>query len=315
MTISNPIKTSNFSGLINSQESAAIFDDAARQSAVMALAPRIQLGASGQTIPYVSTRPTAAWVEEGGTKPATQTKLDSLTMTPKKLAAIAVVSAEVIRANPGNYAQVLRASLAEAFAIAFDNAALHGTGGDGTGTSPFDHFIGETTKTVELGTATQSAGSVWADLNAGLSLLVRDKKKLTGFLFDDEIEPILNDAVDTTGRPIFVDSPLESTALASGRVLRRPAIMAEGVGTDVDSTSAASGTEAHGVVGYGGNWKKAAWGVVGGISFRVSTEAPVTIGGSLVSLWEKNLVGVLAEAEYGWVVADTDAFVVYTDNA
>jgi hypothetical protein len=49
------------------------------------------------------------------------------TMDPKKLAAIAVVSAEVVRANPGGYMDVLRPQIAEAFAVAFDAAALHGT--------------------------------------------------------------------------------------------------------------------------------------------------------------------------------------------
>ena len=54
-------------------------------------------------------------------------------------------------------------------------------------------------------------------------------------------------------------------------------------------------------------------GVVGGISYRVSTEATVTINGALTSLWENNLVAVLAEAEYGFVLADEDAedFVAY----
>ena len=55
-------------------------------------------------------------------------------------------------------------------------------------------------------------------------------------------------------------------------------------------------------------------GVVGGISYRISTEASVTINGSLVSLFEHNLVAVLAEAEYGWLVNDTAAFVELTNT-
>jgi hypothetical protein len=45
----------------------------------------------------------------------------------------------------------------------------------------------------------------------------------------------------------------------------------------------------------------------------VSTEAAVTINGSLVSLFERNLVAILAEAEYGFVVNDVEAFVAYED--
>ena len=68
------------------------------------------------------------------------------------------------------------------------------------------------------------------------------------------------------------------------------------------------------VVGFGGDWTQAAWGAVGGISYRISTEAPVTINGSLVSLFENNLVAILAEAEYGFLVNDVDAFTKLTNT-
>ena len=45
----------------------------------------------------------------------------------------------------------------------------------------------------------------------------------------------------------------------------------------------------------------------------MSTEASVTINGSLTSLWEKNLVAIRAEAEYGFVVNDVDAFTKLTN--
>jgi hypothetical protein len=63
------------------------------------------------------------------------------------------------------------------------------------------------------------------------------------------------------------------------------------------------------ILGYVGDWTQAAWGVVGGISYDVSDQATVTINGTLTSLWEHNLVAIRAEAEYGFLVNDTDAFV------
>jgi HK97 family phage major capsid protein len=219
-------------------------------------------------------------------------------MDPKKLAVIAVVSAEVVRANPGNYMNVVRNQVGDAFASAFDAAALHGTG------TPFSTYVAQTTKSVEIGTATAANGGIFADINSGLSLLVNDGKRLSGFAFDDRAEPLLNAAVDTTGRPIFIDSPLVDNAapVREGRLLGRRTFLGEGVYN-------ATGT----VLGFGGDWSQAAWGVVGGISYKVSTEATVTINGSLVSLFENNLVAILAEAEYGWLVNDTAAFVEYTN--
>jgi hypothetical protein len=69
------------------------------------------------------------------------------------------------------------------------------------------------------------------------------------------------------------------------------------------------------IYAYLGDWSQVAWGAVGEISYRVSTEAAVTINGALVSLYENNLVAILAEAEYGFLVNDPAAFVKYTNAA
>jgi HK97 family phage major capsid protein len=299
MAITAATVTGDFSGFLDAEQSAPIFDEARRSSDVQQLTRQIPLGINGQEIPVTTSKPTAGWVAEGAKKPASKGAMSLKTMTPKKLAAIAVVSAEVVRANPGGYVDSLRPDLAEAFAIAFDAAALHGT------STPFTTYIDQTTQTdVEIGTAAASAGSVYADLNSGLAALVADGKRLTGFAFDVAAEPLFNAAVDTTGRPLFVDSPTIDNAapVRSGRVLGRPAFMGEGV---ADSTT----------VGYGGDWSQAVWGTVGGITYDVSTDATVTINGALVSLWENNLLAVRAEAEYGWLVNDVDAFVTYINAA
>ena len=306
MAITAPTKTSDFAGFLKPEMAEDYFTQAARQSVVQSLTRRVPLGINGQEIPYVATKPTAAWVAEGGQKPATKGSLGLKTITPKKIAAIAVVSAEVVRANPGNYMSLFRDQIAEAFAIAFDLAALHGTA------TPFGagNFIDATTKTVELGTTTQAKGGVYGDLNAALKLLVDDKKKLTGWALDDVTEPTLNGAVDLNGRPLFVESPYEGSALQAGRLLRRPALYAQEIGTAVVAGTPNTG----GIVGYGGDWSQAIWGAVGGISYDVSTQATVTVNGALTSLWENNLVAIRAEAEYGWLVTDTASFVKITDH-
>jgi HK97 family phage major capsid protein len=309
VAISAATQLSGFDGFLTEEESAPIFNDAIRQSVAMQLARRVPLGINGNKIPVVTSKPSAGWVGEGAKKPTTEMGLGLKHITPHKLAAIAVMSAEVVRANPGNYATSLRTYLAEAFAVAFDYAALYDLGGDGTGTSPFTDPINSTTKAVALGTTTQANGGIHGDLVAGMKLLVDDGKKLTGFALDDVVEPTLWGAVDTSGRPLYVDLPTDDVApgiARPGRLLNRPSFMGDGVAEPVPGTAETAYT-----VAFGGDWSKAAWGAVGGISFRVSTEASVTIGSTLTSLWEQNLVAVLAEAEYGWLNADKDAFVKY----
>jgi HK97 family phage major capsid protein len=307
MAISAATVTSDFSGFITPEMSAPIFEKARRFSAVQQLAKQVPLGASGVKIPVTTGKPTVGWVGEAGKKPASSGSKTLKTITPQKAAAIVVVSAEVVRANPGGYVTDIKDDLAEAFGTAFDKAALHDQGPDGTaGAGPFATFIDQTTKSVELGTTTQANGGIHGDINAGLQLLVAAGKKLNGFALDDQFEPRFWGAVDTSGRPLYVDLPYDASAGAvarPGRLLNRPSFMSDGI---------YSGTAAD-VFGYGGDWSQSVWGVVGGISYRVSTEATVTINGVLTSLFENNLVAILAEAEYGFLCNDPESYVKYVD--
>ena len=144
MAITAATKTSDFSGFLTREQSEAIFERAAQQSVVQQLARRVPLGINGQSIPVVTGKVSAGWVAEGAQKPASSGTMALKTMDPKKLAAIAVVSAEVVRANPGGYMDLLRPQIAEAFATAFDAAALHGT------STPFSTYLDNGSSTQEF---------------------------------------------------------------------------------------------------------------------------------------------------------------------
>jgi HK97 family phage major capsid protein len=313
MAITAASKTTDFAGFLNPTQAAPIFERAARSSVVQQLVRQVPLSINATTIPIITGRPSAGWVGEGAQKPASVGALDLKTITPKKLAAILVVSAEVVRANPGNYVNLMRESLAESFAVSFDRAALHDEGPAGeTGGGPFATNLDQTTKTQELGTTAQASGGTYGDLVAAIGKVVSDtdasgrRYRLTGWALDDVVEPVLLGSTDTSGRPLYIDTPLSETtaAVRPGRLVGRPSFMGEGV-------AAANLTS---VVGYGGDFSQAAWGVIGGISYDVSTQATVTINGALTSLWENNLVAIRAEAEYGWLVNDPEAFIKLTNT-
>ena len=293
MAITAATKTTDFSGFLTREQSEAIFEKAAEQSVVQQLARRVPLGINGQSIPVVTGKLTAGWVAEGAQKALK-------TMDPKKISAIAVVSAEVVRANPGGYMDLLRPQVAEAFAVAFDAAALHGT------SSPFATNIDTGSSTQEFTGTTPAFTAVYDDLNAGLATLVNAGKDPNGFALDKRMEPVLNGAKDTAGRPLFVDATYTSTngPFRVGSLLGYQTFVGKGIYAATPK-----------IYGYLGDWTQVAWGAVGNISYKVSTEATVTINGDLVSLFENNLVAILAEAEYGFLVNDTASFVKYTNAA
>lgn len=313
MAITAATLASDFSGFINPEQSEPIFEQAARMSVVQRLARQVPLGLNGKEIPVVTGRPVANWVAEAGKKPATKGTMSLETMTPKKLAAIAVDSMEVVRQNPGGYVNRLREELLpEAFAVAFDYATLHDLGGDGTGTGPFDNHIASTTKSVEFGSNSQANGGVYKDLVDGMAEIIGTvgpngrKRRVTGFAFDDVAEIRFLGAVDSTGRPLWVDLPAgpdDVDRLRAGSLIGRRSFMGEGVADPSND-----------IEGFAGDWSQTAWGVVGGIEYSVSDQATVTINGELTSLWEHNLIAFKAEAFYGWVNADPAAFVQYRND-
>jgi HK97 family phage major capsid protein len=285
-----------------------IFERAAQLSVVQRLARKVDLAPNSTNITVVSQRPVATWVAQAAQKQTTSGGISLVNMAPHKMAAILVVSQEVVRANPANYLSTMQEELATAFAIAFDAAALHGTN------SPFASNLDATTKAVELGSTAHVDGGVYKDLAVTtLGLLVNDnsaplnrRRRLTGFAFDLVAEPTLNGSLDAQGRPLFVPGAAiqgDNIVVNPGTVIGRPAVMTEGVAT-ADGTS---------VIGYAGDWTQAVWGQIGGINYAVSDQTAVTINGALVSLWENNLVAVRAETEYGFLVNDAKSFVKLTN--
>lgn len=288
--------TSEFSAFLKPDQAAPYFEQARRNSVVQSLARQVPLGINGAEIPVTTSKATAGWVSEGGRKPTTSAGLGIKSIKPHKIAAISVVSAEVVRANPANYMEILRGDITEAIALAFDAAVLHGT------STPFDQYLAQTTKAVALGDTARADGGVYGDLVQGLRVLKQDGKNLNGFAFDSITEPDFLSSVDTAGRPLFLESTYEGSVLSSGRLIGRQAFLGDGIASATTDT-----------VGFAGDWSQIVWGSVGGISFDVSTQSSVTIDGVLTSLWEHNLVAVRAEAEFGLLVNDTEAFVRYTE--
>lgn len=294
----NLTTTKDFSGFLDPKQAAPIFEEMQKTSLVQPLAKKIEMGPTGVSIPFWDGDVQAHWVDEAGKKPLAKGGFDKFSVAPKKIAVIFAMSAEVVRANPLNYINVMKSKVGEAFATAFDNAVLHGD------STPFGAYIDQTTKSVSL-----ADPNAYGATNNALSLLVNDGKKFTGGLLDNITEPIINSALDANGRPLFIEPTYTDTnsLTRQGRILARPITIAEGV----------KGSEPTAAAGYFGDFSQILWGQVGGISFDVSDQATLDLseaqdGSGLTSLWQHNLVAVRCEAEFAALVRDPEAFVKVT---
>jgi HK97 family phage major capsid protein len=274
------------SGLLPREISGLIFEDARESSAVQQLARRVPLTLAGKTIPYLDGRPQAAWVTEGGRKPVSTASLGTLTMDPKKLAVIVPFSDEYLDSETVDLFDELRPMIAEAFGYGFDLAALFGVA------SPFTAHLGETDTWVELGTGASS----YVDLVQVMTGVVEAGYRLRGWAYSPVGEVRLLGDVDSTGRPILTTVGEASFA---NRLLNRPAAQSEAVDYEYEGKR---------TLAVGADWSKVAYGAIGEIEYDISEEASLELSdGTMIHLWQDNMVALRAEAYYGYQQRDEAA--------
>jgi HK97 family phage major capsid protein len=311
MVATPPIKLSDINdALLPRTITGPIFEKSVEQSAIMTLARRAPLAIDATTsIPIPLDVPTADWVGQGARKPLSSGGVDVKQMSAKKLAVLIPVAEEVVMTNAAGLWTQLQSDLPTAFARAFDHACIHGKTMKGA-SGPFDDHLTETTNSVTLGTAAQNKGGIYADLVNGMEEVVDDDWDFTGFAADPRLKPKLLLQTDVNGNPIFVDTKTAGVnAAAAGTLIGEPLAYSRSVSGKQrrQSASADSGLRA-----VGGDWSQAAFGVGMDITVRISKEATyVDEDGGVHSAFQENLVLLLAEAFYGFVMGDSDAFVKY----
>ncbi|WP_432130657.1 phage major capsid protein [Streptomyces tendae] len=311
MAATAPITTSNVpSELLPRTITAPIFEKSVEASAVMQLARPAPLALDATTsVPIPMDVPVADWVGQAAKKPLSTGGIDVKQMQAKKVAVLIPVAMEVARTNTGGLYDQLQKDLPTAFARAFDHATIHGKTMKGA-TGPFSEYLAATSNSVTLGTAPRDEGGIWADFVDGMEMVVDEDWDYTGTVADHRLKPKLLRATDANGQPILVDTYTPGTNMASaGTLIGEPLAYSRSVSGKQRRQSASTDT---GLRAIGGDWSQAAYGVGMDITIRVSNEATyVDEDGGVHSAFQENLVLILAEAYYGFVMGDVDAFVKY----
>lgn len=270
------------------------------ESAVMRLARKITLPGNGATIPVISADPTAAWVAETGVKPVSNATLGTKLMSAYKIAVIETFSDEFVRDVPALY-DALVARLPGALAKCFDATIVGAVDKPGDN---FDSFALCTTQSL----IPSSGHSVYDALVAADTDIATHGGVLNGFALGAQARGILLGAVDSTGRPLFVNNV---AAGAIPMILGAPVFMNKGIYKA--GTAGTSGTPA--VVGIAGDWTQALYGTVEGVKISFNDSGVVTAGSGSsavnINLWQQNMIAVRAEIEVGFR-ADTACFNLLT---
>lgn len=288
---------SNFE--LPAQVASEIIQKAQDASAVMRLARRIALPGSGLAIPMITSDPEAGWVAETGAKPVSNPGISKKTMTPYKLAVIVPFSDEFARDLRTLY-DALVSRIPGALAKKFDTTVFNGVA-PGSG---FDVLTGCTAQSIG------GTNGIYGALVAADTDVSAHGGIVNGYAFSPQGRGELLGAVDTTKRPIFVNTAAEGDI---ARLLGQPVIYSRGLygegNATTEGTSGESGYKpvAPDVIGFAGDWTQAMYGTVEGVKIDISNQATLTINDSAVNLWEHNMFAVKAEIEVGFV-ADTSVF-------
>lgn len=292
--------------------SAPIFNRTLESSAVMQLARKVPLTITGNTmVPVSMDVPIADWVDEGGAKPVGTGAVGIRQMVGKKIAVLVPVSQEVAMTNAAGLYEQLRSDLPVALARGFDYAAVHGKRITDGSAGPFGsgQYLAATTQSITLGTASQATGGIWADIVHGEQLVVNDGWDFDGFVADPRLRPRLKLATDTTGQPLFVDNLAGAGVAGGGFLDGYPVAYNRGVSGKLNRQST---TTDQGLRAIGGDFSQCAYGIGMDITIKVSTEASYVDADDVThSAFQENLVLLLAEAYFGFVIGDNSAFVKY----
>ena len=290
------ISTNRTNISLPTEVSSEIIQKTRESSAIMQLARQVVLPGRGLSIPVITSDPEANWVAETGKKPVSNPGLSTKTMTPYKLAVIVPFSDEFARDARGLY-DALVERLPDALAKKFDQTVF---GGSTPGTG-FDVLSSCTAQSIDVDAS--GNGGFYSALVAADVDIASGGYDLNGFAFSPQARGEMLSSVDRDGRPIFINNVSEG---AIPRLLGQPVLYSKGL---YKAGSAASGATAAvpDLIGVAGDWTKALYGTVEGVKIDISTQATLTIGTSVVNLWEHNMFAVKAEIEVGFV-ADTYAF-------
>lgn len=196
----------NASGLIPTRIASTITAEALQQSVVLRLGNRVPMPAGVSVVPVPKTFPKASWISTGARKPFTDFTLGTEQLVAEEVAAVISIPdvyLDDVDINLWNYSRPL---LAEAIAVAVDDAVLWGT--DAPATFPAGGIV--------AGAATAAPGiDAVATINNAMSLVEGQGLRDTGSAADLTVQGMLRGVRDAAGALLLGPADVSSGGLST----------------------------------------------------------------------------------------------------
>ncbi|APA01622.1 phage major capsid protein [Bacillus velezensis] len=284
-------------GKVPTEQGTLVLKEFMTQSAVTKLAKFEEMNKPEKEFTYLASGPGAYWVGEGERIQTSKAEWLTAKMTSKKIGVIIPVSKEFLRYTIADFFTQMRSSIAEAFAIKFDQAALFGINSPfGKGVSVFEK-IQKSGNTIAL----NSLGNLYDELN-GLMALVEDADKdVNGFTTTRRFRQKLRGTKDGNGLPIFNDA----TGGATQQALGLPIGYVDSKSWDYEKAALLAA-----------DWNYTRFGIPQGMEYKISEDATLTTAkgedGAEINLFERDMVALRVTQQVGFMTLTDDAFAAIT---
>lgn len=267
-----------------------IFANVQDQSAIMQLATPIELPGRGMTIPVVTGDPEASFTAEGEEAEVSNTSLGVKEMKPYKLTVIELFSNEFKDNYEAIFAE-LQNRLPGAIGRKVDSTIMYGTA-PGTGfdtladaesvdlsVKPYDGFVD----------ALEKVSNANGDLN--------------GWVLSPKARTLLLKAKDSQQRPLFITNPAVEGKDGGSSVLAIPSLFSRA------AYQAKVTSKTPELVGVGGDWTGARFGLVKDIAISMADQATINAGGTTMNLYQRDMFALKCTFMFGFVARDKAQFV------
>lgn len=290
---SNVTSTSQF---VPEEIAAGILKDVRHSSCVMQLARQVPQRTLTRTYNRRVSGPSGYWVDDLERKTADRATWDQLTMDAHELAVIVPVKERDFIGNPLDVWGEIREDIVEAFAIAFDSAALFGTN------TPYDTDI---VTTIGSNYITEGDGEDLADdINLTMGLVESANRAPNGLVSLMSLKARLRGLRSEDGTPIFQPAMTQDSMN-----------QVYGLNNTWYKDSASWGANITGILG---DWSTVHYSIVQGISYKLLTEATLTTvtdgSGNPLSLAELDMVALRATLFCGFLPTRTDALAMLVEG-
>lgn len=282
--------------LVVAQNLASEFLDALRPETILGRIPGLRMVPFNVTVPRTLTDPSGYWVGQGDNKPVSSMTFDSVSLPFHKLASIVAITEELARFSSPSAEETIRTALTAALIYRMDRDLLDPSKALTTGVSPASLTNG-VTPTVASGT---TAAAFRADLGDMLATYSGLNMSFRGIVLVMTSSQAMRLSLmrNTLGNKEFPDIGVMGGSLEGIPVITSENLVATG-GSPIDG---------YPIVAI--NAPEVLLADDGGVSIDISREAslqmndspdsPETTSTVLVSLWQRNYIGIKAERFVTW---------------